>query len=193
MATSTYKLEVLRKSNMHLLEKTFYVDMQYNIEPIINVENFVYYDVDIYRYYIGRPEQSVNIASFVKNQESHKKVIKHLIEYYNRHREEYSKVKKEYIEMILIYMLNTHYSIYCNYETNHRKAYKEIKEFENYLKNESEYLYEKLNSLGYIKYYRMNHFIFLKHFNKIYKKLYALGIEVKRKIGVNYEEKNISH
>ncbi len=184
MATSTYKLEVLKKSNLHLLEKTFYVDMQYNIEPIINVKNFIYYNLDIYRYYIGRPEQSVNVASFVKNQDSHKRVVKYLIAYYNKHQEEYSKVKKEYIETILIYMLNTHYTIYCEYETNYCNAYQEIKEFDKYLKNESQFLYEKLNAFGYIRYYRKNKFIFIRYFNKLYKKIYTLFVKIKRKLGV---------
>lgn len=67
MATSTYKTEVLRKSNLKLMEKTFYVDMQYNVVPIPYVNSFVYFDLDIYRYFIGRLDQSVNTASFVKN------------------------------------------------------------------------------------------------------------------------------
>ena len=49
MATSAYKTEVLRESGLKLLEKTFYVDMQYNIVPITKVETCVYYRMDIYR------------------------------------------------------------------------------------------------------------------------------------------------
>ena len=82
MATSTYKTEVLLKSNLKLMEKTFYVDMQYNIVPISEVNNFVYFDLDIYRYFIGRKDQSVNTNSFVKNHLNHDKVVKYLINYY---------------------------------------------------------------------------------------------------------------
>ena len=49
MATSTYKTEILRKSGLKLLEKTFYVDMQYNVDPITRVNNFTYNHFDIYR------------------------------------------------------------------------------------------------------------------------------------------------
>ena len=52
MATSTYKTEILRKSGLKLLEKTFYVDMQYNVVPITRVNNFTYYHLDIYRYFM---------------------------------------------------------------------------------------------------------------------------------------------
>ena len=60
MATSTYKTEILRTSGLKMLEKTFYVDMQYNVVPMTKVETFTYYHLDIYRYFIGRDDQSVN-------------------------------------------------------------------------------------------------------------------------------------
>ena len=82
MATTTYRTEVLRASGLKMLEKTFYVDMQYNIVPITKVDTFAYYHLDIYRYFIGRKDQSMNMDNFVRNQEHHKRMIKWLIEYY---------------------------------------------------------------------------------------------------------------
>ena len=111
MATSTYKTEILRTSGLKMLEKTFYVDMQYNVVPMTKVETFTYYHLDIYRYFIGRKEQSMNMDNFVRNQEHHKKMIKWLIEYYTHISSKLSSNKREYIEIILTYTLNTHYSI----------------------------------------------------------------------------------
>lgn len=62
--------------------------------------------------------------SFVRNQDHHEKVMKFLIEYYISNKSKFSKNKEQYIKMILKYMLNTHYTIYCIYETNHKQAYK---------------------------------------------------------------------
>ena len=118
MATSTYKTEILRKSNLKLMEKTFYVDMQYNVVPIPYVNNFIYLNLDIYRYFIGRKDQSVNTTSFVKNHLNHDKVVKYLIDYYDNLDEKLSNNKKEYIKIILKYILFTHYSIYCIYFNN---------------------------------------------------------------------------
>jgi len=168
MATSTYKLDVLKNSELHLLEKTFYVDMQYNIEPIININTFVYYDLDIYRYYIGRKDQSVNTASFVKNQDHHERVMKHLIEYYTNYQNNYSEVKKKYVEMILLYMLYTHYTIYLSYDKNHKKSYKKIKKFDKWFKEKNTELYMKVNTYGIIKFYRKIKFIYI---NKYLKKI----------------------
>ena len=41
-------------------EHTFYVDNLYVYEPLLCVRTLFYLDVDLYRYFIGRPDQSVN-------------------------------------------------------------------------------------------------------------------------------------
>lgn len=162
MATSTYKTEVMREAGLKMLENTFYVDMQYNVVPITKVETFVYYHLDIYRYFIGRKEQSMNMDNFVRNQEHHKKMIKWLIEYYTGISETLSANKREYIEIILTYTLNTHYSIYCEYDKNHERAYREIVDFDNYLLKTNKNLYERLNCMAYVRYNRKTGFKFVK-------------------------------
>lgn len=152
MATSTYKTEVLRKSNLKLMEKTFYVDMQYNVVPVPYVNSFVYFDLDIYRYFIGRLDQSVNTASFVKNHLNHDKVVKYLIDYYSD-LTDISDTKKEYIKIILKYILFTHYSIYCIYFKKKRQGYKLVKEFDKYLYNKNKELYD-VSNISFIKIYR---------------------------------------
>ena len=158
MATSTYRTEVLRKSNLHLMEKTFYVDMQYNVVPIKEVNSFIYFNLDIYRYFIGRKDQSVNTASFAKNHSNHDKVVKFLIDYYMECNVKLSKNKKNYIKMIIKYILFTHYSIYCMYFKNKREGYKLAKSFDNYLKMTSPELYKESN-ISFIKIYRKLKFL----------------------------------
>lgn len=162
MATSTYKTDVLRSSGLKLLEKTFYVDMQYNVVPITKVKTFTYYHLDIYRYFIGRKEQSMNMDNFVRNQEHHKKMIKWLIEYYTGISDQLSKNKREYIEIILTYTLNTHYSIYCEYDNDHARAYREIKDFDKYLMETNKKLYGRLNCMAYVRYNRKTKFKFVR-------------------------------
>lgn len=167
MATSTYKTEVLRNSNLKLMEKTFYVDMQYNAIPITKVNTFIYYDLDIYRYFIGRKDQSVNTASFVKNQVNHDKVIKSLIDFYNDNEKILTVNRKKYIQIIIKYMLFTHYSIYCIYYNSNKEAYRLVKSFDNYLLKSNKELYDLIN-VSYIKIYRILKFLpVLFLFNKI--------------------------
>lgn len=178
MATSTYKLSVLKNSKVKLMEKTFYVDMIYNIVPIPKVKNFVFYDLDIYRYFIGRKDQSMNLQSFVRNQDHHERVMKYLIEYYTKEYIKLSENKKDYIFMILRYMLNTHYTIYCIYDKNHRQAYKKIKVFDAYLKETNIKLYNGMNDISYIKGNRKCKFIFVRINGKLFKKILVFASRV---------------
>lgn len=162
MATSTFKTDVLRKSKLHLLEKTFYVDMQYNIVPIRMTDTFMYFDLDVYRYFIGRQDQSTETQNVVKNQEHHDRVVGWLISYYEFCKNKISDNKRLYIEQILIYLLDVHYSIYCRYDENKKSAYRKVASFDKYLLKKSPILYEKLNALRYIKYNRKTGFVLVR-------------------------------
>ena len=44
------------------------------------LKNFKFWKLDIYRYFIGRPDQSMNLQNFVKNRKNHEKVMRFVIE-----------------------------------------------------------------------------------------------------------------
>ena len=164
MATSTYKTELLREVKLKLFEKTFYVDMQFNCIPILKLKTFKFYNLDIYRYFIGRPDQSMNLDNFVKNKSNHEKVMKNLIEFYCSVKGELSKNKKEYISLILYYMLITHYYIYCVYTKKGSKETRdEIRNFDSFLKEKDIDLYKRVNKISQIKYNRKINFKFVKY------------------------------
>lgn len=181
MATSTYKTEILRKSNLKLLEKTFYVDMQYNVVSIPNINTFTYLNLDIYRYFIGRKSQSVNTASFVKNHLNHDKVTKFLVEYYNSLDKNIPEIKKEYIKIVINYTIFTHYSIYCMYFRKKIEGYKLAKKFDKYLLNTSPELY-KVSNTSFIKIYRKFKFIpVFIIFNKVRNLIIRIIKKIRRK------------
>ena len=59
MHSVIYKTQLLRDINLELPKHTFYVDNIFVYTPLPYVKNFYYIDVDFYRYFIGRPDQSV--------------------------------------------------------------------------------------------------------------------------------------
>lgn len=179
MATSTYKLDILRKSRIHLIEKTFYVDMQYNIEPFKYIETFEYFNLEIYRYYIGRPDQSVNIKSFVAHKKDHEKVMKHLIDYYEDEIHNIDEQKQKYIEKILYFMLHTHYSIYCIYDKSNN-ARNEIIDFDAYLKEKSRRIYDLTNRNSFIRLQRSIKFYFKDNKKNLISISYRLLKKIKR-------------
>ncbi len=60
MHSATFSTELARGSGMKLPKHTFYVDHLFVCYPMIQVEKMYYLDVDLYRYFIGREDQSVN-------------------------------------------------------------------------------------------------------------------------------------
>ena len=60
MHALTMRTEVVRASGLIMPEHTFYVDYLYSHVPLPHVRTIRYLDVDLYRYFIGRDDQSVN-------------------------------------------------------------------------------------------------------------------------------------
>lgn len=61
-----FRTEVLRKSGVKLPEHTFYVDNLFSYQPLPYAENLYYMDLDLYHYYLGREDQSVNEKVLMK-------------------------------------------------------------------------------------------------------------------------------
>lgn len=162
MATSTIKTSILKECNLHIDEKTFYVDMEYNIFPFPYYKTMTYLNYDIYRYFIGRPEQSISQGGFVNHRKDHEKVLKKLIDFYTNL--EVDNNRKKYIKKILLLTLDSHYVIYCYSPiekdlTNIMR--KEIRDFTKYLKKKNIELYnEFLNTQFFAKANIKTNFIF---------------------------------
>lgn len=60
MHALTYRTAVLRECGIVLPQHTFYVDNLFSFVPLSHVERIHYLDLDLYSYFIGRPDQSVN-------------------------------------------------------------------------------------------------------------------------------------
>jgi len=60
MHSIMYRTQVLRNSGLKLPAHTFYVDNLFAYVPLQHVKKMYYLNVDFYRYYIGRKDQSVN-------------------------------------------------------------------------------------------------------------------------------------
>lgn len=76
MHSLCYRTEVLKKSELNLPKKTFYVDNIYAYKPLLYVKKLYYLDVDLYHYFIGRNDQSVNESVMISRLEQQYKVTK---------------------------------------------------------------------------------------------------------------------
>ncbi|HIZ61545.1 MAG TPA: glycosyltransferase [Candidatus Gemmiger avistercoris] len=66
MHSVIYRTEVLRASGMELPKHTFYVDNLFVYQPLPQVNTIYYLNLDLYRYFIGREDQSVNEKNMIK-------------------------------------------------------------------------------------------------------------------------------
>lgn len=60
MHSAIYRTELLRDMGLQLPHHCFYVDNIFVYEPLPHVQSMIYFDEDMYRYFIGREDQSVN-------------------------------------------------------------------------------------------------------------------------------------
>lgn len=66
MHSLTYRTQVLRDCGLSLPKHTFYVDELYAYVPLVSVARLLYLDIDLYHYYIGRADQSVQEATMIR-------------------------------------------------------------------------------------------------------------------------------
>lgn len=82
MHSVIFRTKLLRECGIRLPEHTFYVDNLYVFEPLPYVKTMYYLDVNFYRYYIGRADQSVNEKVMIGRIDQQIKVNKLMVDYY---------------------------------------------------------------------------------------------------------------
>lgn len=78
MHSLMYRLDVLKESKMELPNHTFYVDDIYAYTPLPFVKKIFYHDLDLYHYFIGREDQSVNYKTMCKRYEQQMRVFREM-------------------------------------------------------------------------------------------------------------------
>lgn len=76
MHALVYRTAVLKKSGVVLPEHTYYVDNIFAYYPLPYVETLYYMDINLYQYYLGREDQSVNEKVLISRIEQQIKVTK---------------------------------------------------------------------------------------------------------------------
>ena len=80
MHACVYRTEVLRESQLVLPKHTFYVDNIYVFKPLPFVKKLYYLDINLYHYFIGRDDQSVNEKVMIKRLDQQLRVNKIMID-----------------------------------------------------------------------------------------------------------------
>lgn len=82
MHSVIYRTELLRQCGLNLPKHTFYVDNIFVYQPLPYVKTMYYLDVNFYRYFIGREDQSVNENVMIGRIDQQIRVTKLMLDYY---------------------------------------------------------------------------------------------------------------
>ncbi len=144
MHSVIFRTKLLRECNLKLPEHTFYVDNLFVFEPLPYVKNMYYLDVNFYRYFIGRDDQSVNEKVMISRIDQQIRVNKMMIDYVADNKAKIFMNKK-----LKAYMLNyldiiTTVSSIMLIRSNTEENLQKKKELWNYLKKKDSYIFWKL-------------------------------------------------
>lgn len=143
-----YKRDKLLESDTVLPEHTFYVDNLFAYKPLPFMKTVYYLNVQLYQYYIGREDQSVNRKNFVKRYEQQVKVMKCMADAYTLAEiKQMPKGLRKYMwHSLEVIMMNTIYFV-CAEKSPERKA--TLKELWQHIKQHDYAMYKKLHNRSY--------------------------------------------
>ncbi len=105
MHSVIYRTQLLRDCGLELPRHTFYVDNIFVYQPLPYVKNIYYLNVDFYRYFIGREDQSVNEKVMIGRIDQQIKVNKLMIDLYDLWKIPNRKLRRymfNYLEIITV-------------------------------------------------------------------------------------------
>ena len=141
MHSVIYRTKVLRECKMQLPKHTFYVDNIYVFQPLPYVKNIYYLDVCLYKYFIGRDDQSVNEKVMIKRIDQQIRVNKLMTDIFHNCQFDNKYVKKymlSYLDII------TTVSSIMLVRAGTQEALDKKRELLDYIREQDLWLYHKL-------------------------------------------------
>ena len=105
MHSVIYRTELLRDINLKLPEHCFYVDNIFVYVPLPAVYTIRYFDVDMYRYFIGREGQSVNEETMMRRIDQQLRITRVMIDSIDLEGDVVQKKLRRYMENYLSMMM----------------------------------------------------------------------------------------
>lgn len=146
MHSVIFRTRLLKECGVKLPENTFYVDNIYVFEPMAHVRNMYYLDVNFYRYYIGREDQSVNETVMISRIDQQIKVNKLMVDYLVENKSQIAKTKRLYQYMKNYLEIVTTVSSVLLIRANTEEHLQKKKELWDYIKKKDRRLYYWLHN-----------------------------------------------
>lgn len=155
MHAMVYRTEVLRSCGLCLPEHTFYVDNIFAYVPLPFVKKLMYVDCNLYRYFIGRADQSVNTKVMIKRIDQQLRVTKIMADAYDLFADVSSRKLKEYMLHYLSIMVSI--SLIHLYLSENPEDAAKAPELWEYIRNRDQKLYAAVRSAFVNRFIRLLH------------------------------------
>ncbi len=143
MHSCIYRTKLLKDCGIRLPKHTFYVDNIFVYQPLPFVKTMYYLDVNLYRYFIGRSDQSVNEQVMIKRIDQQLRITKIMIESHNLEQIRSAKLRNYMIKYLS--MMMTICSVFLIKEGSEESLGKK-QDLWDYLKSYDKWLYKKIRS-----------------------------------------------
>ncbi len=143
MHATIYRTNLLKDCGFKLPKHTFYVDNIFVYQPLPYVRTLYYMDVNLYRYFIGRSDQSVNEQVMISRIDQQLRVTRIMIECHDLIQIKSKKLRNymvKYLSMMLVIC-----SVFLIKEGSQESLAKKDELWE-YLKNYDKRLYKRVRS-----------------------------------------------
>lgn len=174
LAKIAYKTSLLKNMNLRLQENSFYDDVEYQLLPFSFVKTIEAYDIILYKYFIGRPGQSVSNTIMLRNLSHHMNIVKKCLMFLGDNKLDLGN-KLIYIDKDLSGKVDGSYikSFYLPW----KESYIKLKDFDGFVFNYSNHF---LKESYYLKERKKMPFFLFFFLRKLY-----LSLKLSLKSGIN--------
>lgn len=136
----TYRTSILHNMHFTMTENIPYVDNEYAYYPFEHINSVLFINIILYKYFIGREGQTVNIKTLIKNSSAHLQIINKMLEQYT----ETDSSTFTFNTLFLCRILNSYYRIKLVFQNKNKDEDKKLKEIDVFIKSKGNKLYRIL-------------------------------------------------
>lgn len=143
MHSAVYRTKLLKDCGLELPKHTFYVDNIFVYQPLPYVKTMYYLDINLYRYFIGREDQSVNEKNMIARIDQQLRVTRYMMDCHDVMQLKSKKLRNYMIKYLT--MMMTVSSVYL-IKAETKEALKKKEDLWKELEHCNKKLYRKIRS-----------------------------------------------
>ena len=127
--TLTARVAYLRSISLHLLEKTFYEDLEFVVKATLDAADVEFVDTRVYQYLVGNASQSVADEGYVRRWDDHTRVCEELLALLGARKQDLSPTRLAYLQRRCALLSNTHYNIALIFDKDRARGARRAKAY----------------------------------------------------------------